>query len=300
MKFKYLIIAFSIIIIFILLITVLFPSLTAGPEFAVNFRNIILPLLLFIFFVLVLLGTYLLLNYRLFSLLEREDWPALAYYLEHKIFIKGRYSAQNVRLLASSYMVVSDYTSVLKLEGKAMIAKPAVVEKNALIFGSARLLESNYKEAAVFFKTYLGKDEWIRWFYGFSLLLGGFFSQTEQEFLSLVSSRDVLIAGLSAYFLHNNLAKYSLKPVECGAAAEEGRNRVVKALKNAAGWKKEVEKMRAEIHVAVIRRYIDEAGKWIFAVDNQQPRSKGHVVLRHLYSRFNAFFKRRKNTSESL
>jgi hypothetical protein len=216
------------------------------------------------------MSVFLILNYRLLSLLDREDWPALSYYLEQQIYTKGRYSARKVRLLAISYFIVSDYASVLKLESKASIAKPSVIDKNVLIFGSAKILSHNYKEAAAFFMAYMEKEnvdnkQWIRWFYGFSQLLGSAFNMAEPEFVSLTfSSGNALITGLSAYFLHNSLAKHSLKPEECNAAAENGRGRVIKALRKARNWDKEADKMRTEIHIAVIRKYIDEAGKWLF------------------------------------
>jgi len=209
-------------------------------------------------------------NYRLLSLLEREDWPALAYYLEQKIYVKNRYNARFVRLLASSYLVISDFQSVLKLESKALLAKPSVVTKNVLIFGAARVLSGNHSEATAFFKSYMakvsGKDkQWVRWFYGFSYLLGGSFNQAEPEFTSLaVSSSDALITGLSAYFLHSSLEKYSQNPQVCRETAENGRERLIKAIKNAENWNKETEKMGTEIHIAIIRKYVDEAGEWLF------------------------------------
>ena len=273
MKFKHLIIAFSVIIIVIISVIALLSLLSAGPEFAANFRYIIIPLLLFMFLLLVCIGIFFLLNYRLFSLLEREDWPALAYYLEQKIFVKNRYNARYVQLLASSYLVISDYNSVLKLENKAMISKPSVVDKNILLFGAARILSARPKEAVAFFISHMGKcrardRQWVRWYYGFSQLLAGAFNIAEPEFTSLaVSSSDALITGLSAYFLHSSIEKYSLKSGECRAAAENGRSRVVSALINPGGWKIEAEKMGTEIHIAIIRKYIDEAGKWLFGED---------------------------------
>jgi len=219
---------------------------------------------------LVSMGIFFLFNYRLLSLLEREDWPALAYYLENKIFIKKRYSSRNVRLLASSYLVISDFHSILKLENKAQLIKPSVIGKSVLIFGAARILIGNHKEAAAFFKTHMEKikrkdKQWTHWFYGFSNLLAGNFEATEPEFSSLaVSSNDALISGLSAYFLHSSLEKNSLKPEECRDTAEYGRKRVVKALKNADNWDREIKKTGTDIHIAIIRKYIDEAGKWIF------------------------------------
>jgi hypothetical protein len=209
-------------------------------------------------------------NYRLFSLLEREDWPALSYYLEQKIYTNGKYSSRQVRLLAGSYLVITDYASVLKLENKVRLAKPQVIRKNALIFGAARILGRNHKEAADFFGAYLdkikGKDkQWVRWFYGFSLLLSGAFNLAEPEFKSLaVFSDDILVTGLSAYFLYKSIANHSEKTDECTAVAENGRSRVVKAMKNADNWNKEAGRVGTEIHIAIIRKYINEAGNWLF------------------------------------
>jgi len=271
LKFKYLIIVFSIIIVLIILITVLLPLFINGQQSAVNFKFISLPLLIFMFLLLAGMGIYFFLNYRLLSLLEREDWPALAYYLEQQIIVKGRYNNRKVQLLASSYMVISDYNSAQKLESKALLAKPAVVDKNVLIFGAAKVLGGNHKEAAAFFKSHLDKcaakdKQWVRWYLGFSYLLGGAFNMAEPEFTSLaVFSEDAIITGLSAYFLSSSLAKQSLKPDECRAAAENGRTRVVLVLKNAENWKKEADKTGTEIHIAIIRKYIDEAGKWLYA-----------------------------------
>jgi hypothetical protein len=66
------------------------------------------------------------------------------------------------------------------------------------------------------------------------------------------------------YFLANNIAKHSQNPEECNKTVEEGKRRVTETLKNAGGWKREVDRMAAEIHIAVIRKYIEEAGDWLF------------------------------------
>jgi hypothetical protein len=226
--------------------------------------------MLFMALLLISMSVFFLLNYRLFTLLEREDWPALSYYLEQKIYGKGRYSLQKVKLLASSYMVVSDYASVLKLENKTNTVKPSIIRKNVLIFGAARILGGNQREAAGFFRTYLNEGKssekpWIRWYYGFSLLLCGDFKLAEPEFMSLaVSSDDALITGLSSYFLDTSIGRNSRKPDECRTIAENGRNRVIKALKNLNNWKKETDRIGTEIHITIIKKYINEAGDWVF------------------------------------
>ena len=266
MKYKYIIVISNIIIIFFLLMIVLLPLFSAEPGVGVYIRHITLFFTILLIIILICLNAFFFYNYRLLSLLEREDWPALAYYLEQKIIVKGQYSVQKVRILASSYIVISDYASVFKLENKAMHIKPVVVKKNALIFGSARVLSGNYADAAAFLRPYRGNDEWTRWFCGFSALLSGSFDQVEPDFLFLAaSSRDMLITGLSAYFLFKNLSKHSARQKECLSAAENGCSRVKKTIKDAECWKKEAEKMADQIHITIIRKYIDEAGDWIFS-----------------------------------
>jgi len=270
LKTKDLIIIFNIILIIIILITTLLPVMLMGREITSNFMYMTLPLQIFMVLLLVCVNIFFFLNYRLFSLLEREDWPALSYYLEQKIYVEGKYSTRKVRLLAGSYLVITDYASVLKLEYKTRSAKPSVIKKNVLVFGAARILNGEQKEAAAFFETYLdkvrGKDkQWVRWFYGFSLLLSGAFSLAESEFLILAaSSDDILITGLSAYFLENSIANRSVKADECTAIAKNGKDRVVNAVKNAGGWIKEANRVGTEIHIAIIRKYINEAGNWLF------------------------------------
>jgi hypothetical protein len=254
-----------------------------------------LPLIFFMLFILLCLGIFFLFNYRLFSLLEREDWPALAYYLEQKVFVKGQYSNRKVKLLASSYMVMSDYMSVMKLENKTSLKRPSIIDKNILVFCSARILAGKYIETAAFLKAYLDKGklkprekDWVRWFYGFCHLLNSNFQTAESEFISLAeTSNDALIVGVSSYFLHNNLAKHSLNQEACLAASDKGCAGIKKALINGGGWKKEIDAMENEIHIAIIRKYIDEAGAWIFRGEehseslkeiNEDLHSHDHVV----------------------
>jgi len=270
LKVKHLIFVFNIIIVVVILTTLLMPIMVMGFEFSVNLWPKILPFLFFIVFLLIFINIFFLINYRLLSLLEKEDWPALAFYLEHQIYTKGSYSNRKVRLLASSYLVISDYPSVLKLESNVQQVKPSFIDKNVLTFGVGRLLGGSQEEAAAFFKAHMegssAEDRlWVRWFYGFTQLLCGSYDSAEQEFLSLAaSSKNAFITGLSAYFLQGALAKKSRKPEECRAIAENGRKKVLKVIGSIGKWQKEAENMQTEAFVSVIIKYINEAGKWLY------------------------------------
>ena len=270
LKFKYLVIIFNVIIVFFLLSILLLPFMVMGPEFAVNFWKSTWLVALVLILVLIGFNVFFLANHRFFRLLEREDWPALAYYLEQQVYGKSRYSSQKVRLLVNSYLVMCDFASISRLESKLEIVKPALITENLQVFGAARILSGDYNGAVAFYTKNLEKgklkdEQWIRWFLGFSQMLTGSFNQAELEFKSLAAtSGNGLITGLSAYFLGNNLARHSLKAVECRSISENGRERVRKEFKNIVEWKKEMEKAGTDIHTAIIRKYIDEAGVWLF------------------------------------
>lgn len=270
MKFKYIILVFNIILIFFLSAVAVIPALYFDSGYVAMFWRSSWPLALILFAALVILNVFFLRNRRLFWLLEREDWPALVDYLEQRLINRGRYPARLTRLLINSYLVMSDSAAVLRLENKLAIARPAQVEANALVFGAARILGGDPKGAADYFHIRLEKGkaperQWLRWYYGFSLMLSGAFDRAEVELRALAAaSNDPVITGLSAYFLSDTLLKYSAQRDECRTAAEEGRKRLRQTVKNPGEWKKEASKAFAEIYAAIVRKYIDEAGLWLF------------------------------------
>ena len=247
------------------------PLFAFGPGFTELFWRSGWPLALILVIALIVLNAYFLCNRRLFRLLEREDWPALVDYLEQRVIHRGRYSSRLVRLLINSYLVMSDSPAVLRLEHKAAIAKPALIAENALVFGTARILAGDPRGAAVFFQARLAgarpKDgQWLRWYCGFSRILAGDFGAAEAEMGAMArDSGDALVTALSAYFLSGTLLKYSADRDACRSLAETGRERAKKSLKSPAGWNRETAKVATEVHAAVIRKYIDEAGGWLFA-----------------------------------
>jgi hypothetical protein len=272
LKFKSIFIIFNILIVFFLLIIAFMPLFILGAGFAAGFWRSAWPLGAVLVLVLAVLDIFYALNSKLYRLLEREDWPALADYLESKVIRRGHYSPRLVRLLANTYLVMSDSAAVTSLENKTALARPSLVEKNALVFGAARILGGDTAGAAAFFSTRLdkgalkGRDAlWVRWYYGFSLLLSRQFDKAAALFKALVfESSDALIAGLSAYFLSDTLKKNAEDPLDCKEAAEEGRKRVRESLKTAAGWKKEISGIEDEVHAAILRKYLIEAGNWLF------------------------------------
>jgi hypothetical protein len=270
LKFKSIFIIFDVIILFFLLLLTVMPIFTLGPSVTPDFLTSIWPLFLVFLAALIFLNVFYVLKYPLFRLLEMEDWPALIRYLERKVIQDGHYSASLVRLLANTYLVMSDSAGLTSFEAKVAIAKPALLESNALIFGAARILKGDYTGAEVFFKNRLhGKAkrdrDWLQWYYGFSLLLERRFEEAAGQFRALAAfSTDAMVTGLASWFLFDVLAKNTDQGETALKSAGEGRVRLCKDIKTRKDWEKEGAKLETEVHAVILKKYIDKAADWIY------------------------------------
>jgi hypothetical protein len=163
---------------------------------------------------------------------------------------------------------------VLALENKTAIAKPAAVERNALIFGAARILSRNYGAAARFFSEHAaaGKEKrspclpWLNLYHAYALLLDGQYASAAESFKVLARScPDRLAAGLAAYFLAEHLMKALPGQVyDLSGAANEGRERVRASLPKRAAWDRELAKIETEVHGVLLSRYMGNAAVWLY------------------------------------
>ena len=204
-------------------------------------------------------------------LLEKEDWPALVRYLEDKVIQKGKYSSRMVRLLANSYLVLSDSAAVMNLENKVALAKPSLIDTNALIFGTARILGGDISGAIRFFEgrkdtVKAESKDWVHWYHGFAQLLDSQFEEAGESFSLLARfSKDGIIAALSSYFLFETIAPaLHEKEAEYIKISFENRDRVCNTLPKKENWRREVSKLSTEIHAAAISKYLEEAGNWLY------------------------------------
>jgi len=230
-----------------------------------------LPLILVWVLLFSALNIFYFTNRKLFLLLEKEDWPALICYLEERIISKGRYSSRLVTLLANSYLVLSDTASVVSFENKVAINKPALVDKNVLVFGTARILGNDITGAVHFFKTRKETANaklkgWVTWYYGFSLLLNRQVEEANREFSLLASSSmDGVVTALSSYFLQLNIkAMLPQFRQEFREISETGRKRALVAIPKMKDWKGEIARLSTEIHAAVIAKYLQDTGIWLY------------------------------------
>jgi hypothetical protein len=303
LKFKWLFLLFNVVFTVFLLIILFMPLTIFGDR---QFRLSLWPLTAILAVTLIILDIFYLINLRLFRLLEREDWPALSAYLEDRVVRRGRYSGRLTRLYANTCLALSDSRAVLDLENKLALVKPALVERHALLFGAAHILAGDYGGARRFFAARdrafgvpgrpsrgfggmsgpgglrcpggfrcLGSiscrsPQWLAWYHGFSLLLDKRFSEAAEKFrLLALEARDPLAAALAAWFLADKLS--GLGGGALAEAANAARERVRAVLKTRRAWDRELAKTETEIFIAILRKYLNDTGNWLYPAPAASP-----------------------------
>ncbi len=271
MKFRTIFILFNVIIIISFLFIFLLPIFLLGPGSSMAFwkGNWYIGLL----FIALLggLNSFFLLNSKTFILVEREAWDELSAYLVGLMFPKGRFRSSRVRLLVNAYLLQSNIDGIERLEAELSSKKPELLRKNALLFGVTRLLRNKSDEAEAFFAPFLdAKDvesrQWLRFDYGFSLVLQKRFVEALPYLDEGTDSRDPVLCLLSAYLLGSAGASSADSETEKAsllAKVEGVRERLTKRY-TTAKWDKEVEQAKSEVHIVILSRLIDDAGHWLF------------------------------------
>ncbi len=210
MKFKTLFLLFNVIILVSFAFIFLMPLPVLGWEYALSFwgQNWGIAVL----FVALLAGidVYFFSQWRLFSLLEREDWSGLRALLETELKKKGSLGPQKTRIFLNACLIGQNPGRISELRDQYLAKKVRFVPKVALSLGLPLVLEGKAEAIEGFFgplaesrKT--GPDgPWIRWCLAFGRLL----NQDVEGARSLLEgglkdAKQPLLQLLSLYLLDN-------------------------------------------------------------------------------------------------
>ncbi len=265
MKFKLIFAAFNIIIILSFLFVFLLPFFFLGWQYTQIFWADNWYLALVFLAIIVVLNLYFARNWKLFGLLENEDWQGLVAYLEKTVFERKRVSKQHVRLLVNGYVVVSQPDKIHELEQFLRTERPALVREFAVELGIPHLLKNDADAITQFFQP-LARDSktakrgWVRWCYAFGLMLGENYEDAKRAFLEILDdSRDPILRVLTAYMLdsYRNLDEKVAERVN--EQLNQLRNRL-----NLRRWQKQLERSRSNLMVLVMAKLLQDASAWAF------------------------------------
>ncbi len=272
MKFRTIYILFNVVIVVSFLFVFLMPFFVLGPQYSRAFWKGNWYLALFFLLLVGGLNAFFIANWKIFVLVEREDWGALAAHLVDRIFTKKRYGSRHVALLVNAYLLESDVAGIEKLEAELASRRPELLRRNAVLFGVTRLLRNKPGEAESFLKPYLGaKDadnrEWLRFDYAFSLVLQHRTGEALPELRAGLASRDAVLALLSAYLIGSlgvAAVASEAEKRELATLAASTRDALKKRFPGER-WNREVERAKGEVHIVILSKLIDDAGRWLFA-----------------------------------
>ncbi len=270
MKFKTIFILFNFILIFSFSFIFLMPFFLLGGEYTLAFWLKNWPLFLFFAAVLVGFNVFFVFNWRLFTLLESEDWNALGILLGDRVFNKKRYDRRTVRLLVNTALLRGDMETVSRLEKTLHDMRPAALRRDAVLFGAARLLRNDAAASEAFMAEFsdgkgVENPAWIGFYHAFSMILQGKAAKAAPMLKPFLGSRDTILAALSAY-LYATLCSVGLEPAERQAQAAEAETRRLAIVARYPGvkWAREVERAKTEIHIVILSKILDEASTWLF------------------------------------
>lgn len=265
MKFKAVFILFNAVVLLSFLFIFLMPLFFLGWQYTQLFwaENWYLALI----FVLILAGLngYFIVNWRLFSFLEREDWSALASYLEERIFEKKVFRAQEIRLLIHSYIALNRPSDVKKVEATLREEKPALLDRFALAFGVPHLLSNNGEEMVSYFgemteRAPHSKRPWARWAYGFGLMLSGQTEEAKPILREVVEgAKDPLLELVSLYLLD----AFREHDEEIRALID-ARREALRRGQERAKVERLLDRNRGELHILVVSKLIQSAMDWCY------------------------------------
>ncbi len=267
MKFKAVFVLFNVVIVVSFLVIYFMPLAMLGWDYTRTFwaRNWGLPVLFAVIFGG--LNAYFVFNWRMFGLLEREDWDGLIDHLETRVFDKHLMLAGQCRILINACLVRSKLATIARLETVVRERRPRLMRRLLMPLGVRHLLSDEPAETAAFFaefKDMRTRDRgWVRWSYGFASLLADERDEAGEYLRKVVEEeRNPLLVLLAAYLIEN------VEPGDGRAAAQKLEKRYTP--ENLAA---EVERQRGSVQVVILAKLIEEASDWLFASGTQPPVS---------------------------
>jgi len=210
MKFKTLFLLFNLIIVISFLFIFFMPLPVLGWEYALSFWVQNWPIALLFLVILAALDGYFVANWKLFSLLEREDWPGLRTLLEGRLAKKGVLIPSQTKIFLNACLIGQNPGRIDALRESYVAKKVKFLPRVALSLGLPLVLEGKADEIEGFFGPLVqnpktGADgPWIRWCVAFGRLL----KQKGDEARPLLEAgltlkKQPLLQLLSLYLLDN-------------------------------------------------------------------------------------------------
>jgi hypothetical protein len=261
-KFKVIFGLFNAIILIAFLFVFCLP-LAAGPfQFTLDFWAKNWYVAVFFLAVLGLLDSYFITNWRLFSLLERENWAGLVTYLHDRIMTKKRLTDQTIRMICNAYMILGQTADIRPIEQFVRRENPRLLARNCIALGLPYILDQEPAAMRRYFEAFVdanGPDQyWVRFFLAFALMSGNDLAAARPLLDDLArQKKDRLVQLAALYLIGSELAAGDL---ELTTAKTEYHTAFSKQ-----ACVKKIEQHKDQIHVVILAKVLLlPACEWLY------------------------------------
>jgi hypothetical protein len=273
MKFKTIYILFNAVILLSFGFIFLMPLLLLGSDYFSLFlsKNWIAGTLFLL--TLIIINGYFLWNWKLFRLLEREDWRGLIQLLEQRVYQKGRSGKSIIKMLINAYVVTSSIEKISTLEAHLRDKNPALLRRYALQFGIPYLLKMRDEPKTA--ETYFGRAAerkdvshrgWLRWSYASALLMERQYDAAKVTLLELLDTKlDPVLELLTVH----GLSFFAEGDAALAERVENERRRLAGVF-TPEQWDRKIESNSRHIQIVLFNRIIHDAKRWLFDQPEQE------------------------------
>jgi hypothetical protein len=268
LKFKTIFVFFNILIIVSFVSVLFMPFFMIGWDYVKVFWSENWPLAVVFIAVMAGMNSYFLWNWKLFSLLEAQDWKAVRGYLEERIYKKKKESRQTVRLLINTYIVLADIKALAELSGYLEEKASRYSGFFALELGIPWLIGNDLEAMRAYFERALRhpfarKKDWLRWSCAFAGLGSPMRERREAAAgdLTLLASggSEAALRLLAAYLLDN----YAEKGDDAWRLGQNVRT-ALKSSYTRSSWEKATGRFKVSLAGLVLKQLLHEAEAWLF------------------------------------
>jgi hypothetical protein len=268
LKFKTIFVFFNILIVISFVSILFMPYFMLGWDYVRMFWRANWPLAAVFFAVMAGMNAYFLRNWKLFSLLEAEDWKAVRGYLEEFIYKKKKESRQAVRLLINTYIVLADIKALAELSRHLEEKASRYFGIFALELGIPCMVGDDPEAMRSYFERALQspasrKKDWLRWSCAFAGLGSPAREKREAaagDLAELASGgREAVLRLLAAYLLDNRAEKDD----EAGRLGQNARA-ALKNLYTKASWEKAAGRFKVSLAGLILKQLLHDAEAWLF------------------------------------
>ncbi len=276
MKFKVLFTILNIVLFCAFLVVFFLPVVLVSREYFIEFWRGNWFLAVFFIGSIILVNCIFIRNWTILICLEREDWPALAQYLEKQVFYRKKASKRNVRLLFESLVLLGDFTALEKLAAFLKSEHRNRYRQTLRGFAGAAVLSGNFRRVRVFCTDTLNEGnldpnivDWLSFYRGLARYLDPESAGAASDLAPLArSAPDPLITVLSAFLCSVLLGKEdspqrSVPRDSLEASVQVARERITTSF-TAEKWQRYIENSSRDLEFVILGKLPEQATVWLF------------------------------------